>query len=155
MATTDDIELSAVQKRFKEAAVTIEDLSAKLKILASTETTTSIQLASLEGAAVATQSAAESLTSFLDEVRDVVSIVVATLGTTEQFLAKTDLSTLATSLNALRSDVEDRLTAVANQLTSTTILEDELKTAISSLQLAKSLMNPRQLKKFEEQSGKG
>jgi len=79
----------------------------------------------------------------------------ATLGTTEQFLAKTDLSTLATSLNALRSDVEDRLTAVANQLTSTTILEDELKTAISSLQLAKSLMNPRQLKKFEEQSGKG
>jgi hypothetical protein len=40
-------------------------------------------------------------------------------------------------------------------LTSVTILEEELKTAISTLQLARSLMNPRQLKRFEEQSGKG
>jgi len=31
----------------------------------------------------------------------------------------------------------------------------ELKTASSSLQLAKSLMNARQLKKFEAQSGRG
>jgi len=31
----------------------------------------------------------------------------------------------------------------------------ELKTASSSLQLAKPLMNARQLKKFEAQSGKG
>lgn len=155
MAATDDIELSAVQKRFKEASVTLEELSAKLITLASSERTTAIQLESIEGAAVATQSAAQSLTSFLDEVRDVVSIVVATLGTTEQFLAKTDLSTLATSLNDLRSDVEDRLNSLANQLTSVTILEEELKTAISTLQLARSLMNPRQLKRFEEQSGRG
>ncbi len=130
----DSLELSAVRKRFNDAADTLDVVRERLNAVALTQETAVASAGTLEHASARLDSIATELGSLTAEMASAVRSTEQSLALADRFLQQTDLSELHEVLGQIRTASDQNSQQTAARLDQVTTTQNELVEFVTWLQ---------------------